>query len=129
MIRFSVYRGLRKYIERARCIQFYALTEVWRKSSGCFPPLSTHGRVRERCGELVVRILRKCIRRQKSFLLEAVNEIEENIYTEERLKSLRFQTTHGYFSLHFYFTNRSFNNHLNKVDKHLDMFSFRLINL
>ena len=28
-------------IKRTRCIQFYAPTKVRRKSSGCFPPLST----------------------------------------------------------------------------------------
>ena len=68
-------------------------------------------------------------RRHKSLSLEAFMENYENIHTEERLK-ICFQKTHNYLVFTFIIQIKQYNNnHLNKIDKHLDMFSFRLIDL
>ena len=47
------------------------------------------------------------------------------------IEKIHFQTTHNYLVLTFFYKSNNIinNNHLNKVDKHLNMLSYRPINL
>ena len=65
------------------------------------------------------------------FSLEAVLKIQKILKQKKDLKIYTFkQRIIILSSLLFYKSNNiNNNNHLNKVDKHLNMFSFRLINL